>query len=1050
MEHSKVWSDLARRASASEGAPPVIRGLLLFAALAIVLLATVGFLFSPRFAVFVGYLPLALLLLLGLALLRPVAGRPDVARLLGPLNAVLVAAYLVLGVLHAYVNARLYDGSQYDGAFQLFFPLRRMEQGQWPGRDFFYFHGQLIPVLVYPFYKLFGADFFAAQFAAKLVDLLVPLAYYGIFKWLGMPRGQALLATVALVGLLVTDRFTFGTQNPVDGIHIYALRSLLPLLYLAWLAGRMAVPGQAERLRRQFFVRQAPVQAGLFVLSFYLGSEQAFYLLAAMLLANLLLAGWRPVRIVLQSVWLVALAVGLLLLANLVLFGAQKPLTYLGEISRNQTWFYGGYPNEFLHGALDFSRYRSSAFKVSAKLVVCLLGLPALAWLVWRLRRDDRRLFFFVLLGGTYGLIGLSSLLASYAGEQYADNAIKVMLVGGIALAFRSTGRPAGRTRPGHLSGRLAFDLRAAAPLVLVLGVAACIYSLAFALSAPRNLRLLGLLDGPLFMHHPDLGVSLPYRPLRLKEDERYHASQFLALQQALGDASARVVYPEFSYADGFEGGVRNLFQIRVRGGAIPAALAPGDFCAMGDEAFRIADIDRASGQLSFERSTLGDGATRPAQIACYRRPAQDYVALDGKRLRLEQNIYDRYFHDGLYRGARLQLRLRSDADYPLRVGDGVTLAGRTYRIEAVYANGVLVLDAEAHPLPFAFDRGAAFAVTYRVAADNSFSYRLPILPAERAVTRVRLHDLAVLDEMAAQPEAVVAKTGEAATILRIDRARGSVDLDGTLSPHALSYGLHFGALRRADFDTVGEVPPVFQLMKGIVSAKRPDSTLRGSSIDFYFHTFSARLLEEYLDGLRRADPEFVSTPSGRYVNNFIWYDNWLVRARWPVFEHLLATYRPVAWSKFEIFWKKAEPYRQDAAWQSVPVGAGAAGTTLVLPTAGPVRDGDACRTTAYEVELDYAIEGWQRALPLLGSSTRHVAYIDDELGVPLTFNPNETRVRFPVVPLRGETRIALDRVAPFGIDTHLQVRSAHYRPLSLPADRLAALAGGPADSVCR
>ncbi len=1052
MADSRMIDRLAALAASSEGGVPVVRGLLLYGAAGIVLLALIGILFSERFAVFIGWLPLAVALLVGL-LLQPLSERRGLTWLSRPLGLALVLGYVVLGGLNAYVSARLYDGSQYDGAFQLFFPLRRIDQGEWPGKDFFYFHGQLIPVLVYPLYKLFGADFFAAQLAAKLVDLLMPLAYYLAFHWLGLDKGKSLLATVVLVGLLVTDRFTFGTQNPVDGIHIYALRSLIPMLYIAFLARNMSTEGYAQRVQQTFFHRHAPLQAALFVISFYLGSEQAFYLLAAMLLANLLLAGFHPLRVMVQSVWLILLAVGLLLLANLALFGSQQPLSYLGEISRNQTWFYGGYPNEFLHGALDFSRYRSSAYKVSAKLIVCILGLPFLMWLAFRLLpRNERSLFYFSLIGGAYGLIGLTSLTASYAGEQYTDNAIKVMLVGLIVLltviSFRRREYvvPLPSTSSGVLS-RLSGDLIAAAPLVLVVAVLVCVYSTLSVLRVGTNLRLLGVLDTPMFMSHPDLGVRLPFQPLHLKEDQRYHASQFLALEYALGNQAARIIYPEFSYVDGFDQGVKSLYRVRIRPSDIPDALAVGDFCAFDTHERAIIDIDRQAGYLSFGQPSRADDNV--SHINCYRKQAHEYLALHGRRLILEQNIYDRYFYDGLYRGRQLQLRTKTEVHYRLRVGDFVQLGERQYRITAVHPNQVVVLDATDHPLPFAFDRGASFKATYSIASDNNFSYRLPVSRTERVVTRVLLNDQRVLADIAEHKQVFVARTSQAADVVEVDMIRGTLDLDGALKGQDLAYGLHLGEHQRADFQVIHETYPVFQLMKGIISAKQFGKGGMGSHIDFYFHTFSARLLAEYLQGLREADPVFISTPSGRYVNNFIWYDNWLMRARWPVFEHILSSYDPVAWSKFEVFWRKGAQHADRDPWQEVPISGDAQGPLMVLPTEGPVRMGDACQPTAYEVELDYEVGGWQRALPLLGGSTRHMAYIDDDLGVPLSFNPNEQRVRFPVFPSRGETLIRIGAVSPFGIDTTIHVQAARYRRLQLPADRIAAAVGKSALGSC-
>lgn len=127
-----------------------------------------------------------------------------------------------------------------------------------------------------------------------------------------------------------------------------------------------------------------------------------------------------------------------------------------------------------------------------------------------------------------------------------------------------------------------------------------------------------------------------------------------------------------------------------------------------------------------------------------------------------------------------------------------------------------------------------------------------------------------------------------------------------------------------------------------------------------------------------------------------MWYDNWLIRARWPAYEYLLLSYDPVAASKFESFWKKGESYEDNAKWNNVNITKDGDQQSFTLATGITPPEGE-CKVTAYEVEVDYTIPGWQRLLPLLGSSARHLALIDDRLAVPLTFNPNEKTVRFPV-----------------------------------------------------
>lgn len=1028
----------------------MLRGMLLYGGGGIFLFAIIGIFFSEDFTGFIKYLPLAAILVAAVVSFQVSLWPVKVSALIKVVCWVVVVVYLLGGGLNAYIGAKIYDGPQYDGAFQLYFPLKRMAAGEWPGKDFFYFHGQLIPVLIYPFFKLLGGDFFASQFASKLVDLIVPLAYFIIFRWLGFNRVKSLLASLLLIGLLVTDRFTFGTQNPIEGVHIYSLRSLLPFLYMSYLARQLADEAYLRAFSSSFYKKTVFIQASIFVISFYLGSEQAFYLLAAMMLANLVAIGFKPWRVILATILLVIVSISLLLLSNELIFGSQKPLLYLGEISKNQAWFYSSYPNEFLHSALDFSRYRSSTFKVSAKIIVCIIGLPALLGLTWLLLpRKDKQIFFFALIGGAYGLIGLTSFIASYSGEQYADNALKTFLIVGIILLIKLSFKEANMPSISKKLYRIPGDLMCAAPILLIFTLFGCIYTTVAALKIPNNYRLQKILESGLFMELPELDVKLPFGALSLQTNERYHSSQFLALEYAQGNRSARVFYPEYTFVNGFNEGVKQLYRLTLTQN-IPSTIAVGDFCEVNGAELSIEDIDRESKHLYFNISVSfkkhEDKLLK--EIVCYRKPAEKYTSFDGRALYLEHGIFDKYFYDGLYRGRKLQIKIKTFQQSRMRVGDDLILAGVSYKITAVHGNGVIVLDSAEHPLPYAFDHGLTFTVSQKILPYNDYRGHFKIYPEEEVVTRVNFNDKKLLSEFEEHKKLFVVSTNEYVNILNVDAANATIDLAGYINLSDIRYGLHFGDLNKSAFSAVGGIAPVFQFMKGILSAKNYESAAAGSNIDFMFHTFSSSLLAEYMDGLIRVSPDFISIPSGRYVNNLSWYDNWLVRARWPAYEYLLHSYDPVAESKFESFWRRSERYENAASWTDVNISQEEGRQTFDLGVHKVLLKSE-CELTAYEVELDYKISGWQRIVPLLGGSARHLALINDRLAVPLTFNPNEQVVRFPVFPLNGTARIQIKTISPFGVGTSINISAARYRQLNLPIKRIAAIVGRSESSIC-
>ncbi len=1028
----------------------MFRGMLLYAIFGIFLLAIVGIFFSDSTSKFVRYLPFACILA-AITISIQLSLFPLKNKNLINFSCLLVLAiYLIGGGLNAYIDAKIYDGPQYDGAFQLFFPLKRMEDGQWPGKDFFYFHGQLIPVLVYPIFKFLGGDFFASQLASKIIDLIIPFAYFIIFRQLGLSRERSLIASVLLIGLLVTDRFTFGTQNPIDGVHIYSLRSLIPLLYLAYISKKLADEAYLENFNKEFYTKTVFIQAFIFTISFYFGSEQAFYLLAAIMLANLIAIGLKPWRIIFSKILLLLLSISLLLLSNELIFLSQKPLLYLGEISKNQTWFYASYPNEFLHSILDFSRYRSSSYKVSAKLIVCLAGIPTLLGLTWFLMpREEKRLFFFSLIGGAYGLIGLTSFIASYSGEQYTDNAIKVFLIACIILLIKLSFKESRSIPQSPKIYRIPRDLIAATPVVLTFSVIACSYTTFTALHISTNYRLQKIVDSGLFMSLQDLGIKLPFESLNIKGNERYHASQFLALEQAQGNESAKIFYPEWTFIDGFNEGSKQLYKIPLAQ-EIPKSLGIGDFCSINDTEYSIEDIDKESNYLYFSLNSplKSPERTLPTSINCYRKSSENYITFNESPLHLEQNMFDHFFYDGVFRGKKLQIKIKDSERSRIRVGDQVIFAKRAYEITELYSNGVITLNLNAYPLPYDFDQKATFSVIQKISPFNSFKKSLKTLQKPEVITRIFFNDIEKLKDINTHNKIFTLNTNETANVLAVDFSKAIIEINGYISPSELRYGFHLGLLEKSNLNSFNRTTPVFQLMKGILSANSSSPHITGSNIDFLFHTFSSALLKEYMDGLIQLSPDLISVPSGRYVNNFSWYDNWLIRGRWPVYEYLLKSYDPVAESKFESFWKKGELFSESDAWKTLNISHEKSQQTLLLSSPSSNLN-DECNVKAFEVEFDYTVSGWQRVLPLLGGSARHIALIDDLLAVPLTFNPNEKTVRFPVFTEKNNVQIIAKTLSPFGIGTSIEILGARYRQLHLPRNRTAAIVGKSASSIC-
>lgn len=165
---------------------------------------------------------------------------------------ILICAW-ILNVFANEILASIYPFSGHfdDGTFQIFNPIRRIEAGQIMGQDFFFFHGILVPYIIYPFYKLSKLlinDFnlnglYSVEIAKQLTpffffipitfvltrslikDRFFSLCVFLLFLYWSVPlmyRGEgSLLSLRSLAPLLV-----IGTYAYKNSLFIYSLRGL--------------------------------------------------------------------------------------------------------------------------------------------------------------------------------------------------------------------------------------------------------------------------------------------------------------------------------------------------------------------------------------------------------------------------------------------------------------------------------------------------------------------------------------------------------------------------------------------------------------------------------------------------------------------------------------------------------------------------------------------------------------------------------------------------------------------------------------------------------
>jgi hypothetical protein len=367
-------------------------------------------------------------------------------RALLTVSLALVAWLATAEYLRAASETLVFRGLPLNGAFQLFNPLRRMAEGQVPGRDFQFFHGLGIPYLHYPLFRLLGGDLFASEMARKLVSPLLFLVINVLFlRALRLRTSAALLLGVSL-SLAAGPLYLGGLHH--EGHSLQGVRSSMPfvmgafLLYAGQWSSRFAPRPGAYR-----FELMAAVLASLAIL---FGTEQGLAALCALLVLQALFPlGRLGITGRVKSVLAV---LGMAVVSTCVVHAIAARGAFLHplklalvDIPGDQFWYFGAPPNRFVWKL----EHLAELPEVYWRLLVGLLLVPVVLVDCWRAPERHRSLAAtqaFLLL---YGLVSTVSYLGMMNYHYTAPlERVELLLVPMLALrlvrwlAERGTWRP--------------------------------------------------------------------------------------------------------------------------------------------------------------------------------------------------------------------------------------------------------------------------------------------------------------------------------------------------------------------------------------------------------------------------------------------------------------------------------------------------------------------------------------------------------------------------------------------------------------------------------
>ncbi|WP_318441302.1 hypothetical protein [Photobacterium leiognathi] len=337
-----------------------------------------------------------------------------------------IAASLVIWLVYAYSKSYFFDGYPFDGPFQSYNALRRIDAGSIIGNDYDYFHGAGIPYLNYVFYKLFGGDLFASEFSRYFINILATIPVIWFIFYFSENNKTAKFATIIYLIVSLSCIVMSLNQSPLQSEHLYLVRNIAILITIILLT-------------RSFNKYNELILLSLMnIVAFYLGNEQGVYHAIAVFMAQIFFFK-RFTNFKLNIAWAITTlitSVCLLLISNEILFSSQRSILFIKDISQDQIWYFGSYPNEFYHGLKYlFDSYSIINIRLIANTILVLLTV----YLVFKMKKGAllKKVSSILLI---YGFFSLSSELG-YLSVHYFDSLTRAsVIIIAIIMSFDKDG----------------------------------------------------------------------------------------------------------------------------------------------------------------------------------------------------------------------------------------------------------------------------------------------------------------------------------------------------------------------------------------------------------------------------------------------------------------------------------------------------------------------------------------------------------------------------------------------------------------------------------
>lgn len=334
-------------------------------------------------------------------------------------------AGLALLIFFSFYQANYFGGYPYDGPFQTLFSLRRIADGDLPGRDFHFFHGNGIPFIHYPIFFIFGKSLFSSQFSESIIHFSsIIISLYVVLRYFFGSKIST-LSSVAWIALSTLTFFylpSFFSLNVFISLSTYGVRSLMPLI-ISLLISIYYVKVQSLNFFNSFKKSLVFVVLSPFIL--LLGTETGIFTILVLYLSLFViyLFNFHLMKALIFICVFILMSIGFIFIFHLVIFNTTDGLKIILNILGDQYWYFGTYPHLFLKSYHDFTFQHPQIKYYFFVLFFSLVIHSAFFYMAFK-QKYSNQLVIFCIVNSSISFLLLSSNLG-YISIHYASSLIR-------------------------------------------------------------------------------------------------------------------------------------------------------------------------------------------------------------------------------------------------------------------------------------------------------------------------------------------------------------------------------------------------------------------------------------------------------------------------------------------------------------------------------------------------------------------------------------------------------------------------------------------------